>query len=171
MNEANEVPNLVQLPPGNLNPFEQVSTRWDVIVPMGVPPEAMKDPAFWAHRAMKMKPMDEIRARAEDGTWMANLVVLDSSRTWVRVMVVNVTKLTTGDVALTQASADDVKAIATKHKIIHRGPHKWSVVRISDSAVMHQGEAEKENAQAWLEAYARNTVGAPIVAAQQAVPA
>ena len=162
--------NLAQLPPGNLNPFEQVSTRWDVIVPMGVPAEAMQDPAFWAHRAVKMKPMDEIRARAEDGTWMANLVVLDSSRTWVRVMILGVYKLTTGDVALTQASADEVQAAIAKHKILHRGPHKWSVVRMADNAVMHQGEEQKDAAIAWLEGYARQTIGAPAVA-KQAVPA
>lgn len=162
--------NLAQLPPGNLNEFAQVSTRWDVMVPMGVSIDALKDPAFWAHRAVKMKPMDEIRARAEDGTWMANLVVLDSSRTWVRVLVLGTYQLTTGDVALTQASADEVKALVEKHKIIHRGPHKWSVIRESDRAVMHQGEAIKDGAIAWLESYARQTVGVATPAAKQPVP-
>lgn len=157
---------VVQLPPGNLNEFSQVSTRWDVMVPMGISIEALLDPAFWAHKAVKMKPMDEIRARAEDGTWAADLVVLDSSRTWVRVKVLNSWTLTTGDVSLTQASIDEVKALIDQHTLVHRGPHKWSVVRLSDKAVMHQGEAQKEAAQAWLDSYARATVGGSLVLKQ-----
>lgn len=166
--EATKSP--AQLPPGNLERFEQMSTRWDVVVQNGVAPEALLDPAFWAHRAMKMKPFDEIRARAEDGTWLGLYVVLDSSRTWARVKCLDLHKLTTADVALTQASTDEVRRLVDAHKVLHRGPHKWSVVRIVDNAVLHQGEEQKDSAIAWLEAHARAAVGGH-TPAKAAVPA
>ena len=159
------------LPPENLNEFAQVSTTWDVMIPKDVPIEALLDPAYWAHRAMKLKPMDEMRARAEDGTWVARLIVLDCSRTWARLKVLDKWTLTTGDVALTQASAEEVKALADKHKVIHRSQHKWSVVRIADGAVLHAGEAAREGAEAWLDAFVRQTVGANAPAPKQTAPA
>lgn len=172
MSEA-QVAAIIQLPPNNLNALDQISNRWDVEVPHGVKPEALLDPAFWAHRAPKMKPWDEIRARAQDGTWMGRYLVLDSSRVWVRVKLLEFHQLTSSDVSLTQASMGQLKDFKDQHNVVFRGMHKWSVVRKSDKAVLHQGEEQKEGAAAWLDAYARQTIGAALVPApeKQPVPA
>lgn len=149
---------LPQLAPSALQLFEQVSSRYDAAVPQGIAPEALLDPAFWAHDAKKLRPFDEIRIRAEDGTWIADLEVLDCSRTWAKVKILRIYQLTSPDVALTQASEQEVKDFVAKHQVTWRGQHKWSIVRKSDKAVLMQG-LEKDAAALWLEAHARTQIG------------
>lgn len=160
-----------QLAPDNLKQFDYNSTRHDAVVPQGVSLDDLLVPAFWAHHAIKLRPWDEVRARAEDGTWVASLLVLDTSRTWAKVHLLAFHPLTTGDVSLTQASEAEVKAFVGKHRVTFRGAHKWSVVRIADSSVLEEGRATKEEAVSWLEAHARTQVGAPVRTAAPAAVA
>lgn len=152
-----------QLPPQALQLFEYVSTRHDALIPQGVKPEELQAPAFWAHHSVRLKPYDEIRARAEDGTWMAEYVVVDASRTWARVQMKpgSMLRLSTRDVSLSQASEDQVKAFIEAHSVSYRGPHKWSVVRIADRNVLAEGIEQKDDARAWLEKHAREQFGVP----------
>jgi hypothetical protein len=149
---------ILQLAPGQLELLDYMSSRFDVRVPLGVTPENLLDPAFWAHHGVKLKPFDEIRARCDDGTWVAYYIVLDCSRTWARVQLLTKYSLTTSDVSSSQASVEEFKA---KHKIVHRGPHGWSVVREIDKAVLAQGMAVKDEAGTWLDKHARDAVGVP----------
>lgn len=57
---------------------------------------------YWAHRAAKLRPWDEIKIRANDGSWYAHLLVLESGRNWARVHMLSAWKLTTSEVAQTQ---------------------------------------------------------------------
>lgn len=161
----------VQLPPNDLATFDYVSTRFDAMVQKGVRPEDLLAPAFWAHHGVKMKPMDEVRVRAEDGTWVAYLLVLDCSRTWAKMKQLALHQLGTADVSLTQASEAEVKAFIDAHEVKHRGPLKWSVVRTSDRAVLAEGIAQREEARSWLEKHAREQVGGPAKARTEPVTA
>jgi hypothetical protein len=108
--------------------------------------------------------MNEIRARCVDGTWVGYYLVTDCSRTWARLHPLSVHRLSTSDVSESQAeSLEKMKVVYEAHKIVHRGPHKWSVVRKIDSAVLVQDLEQKDAAQTWLDAYARKeTSGASI---------
>lgn len=158
MDEKKEQP-IAQLSTTHLTVFDYVSTRYDALIGIGQKPEDLLNPAFWAHHAVKLKPMDEIRARAEDGTWMGHYLVLDCSRTWAKVKELNRWSLGTSDVALTQASQEEFKAFVAQHKIVHRGPHKWSVVRNGDSAVISEGHVQRGDAEKALDKYARAQIG------------
>jgi hypothetical protein len=160
-----------QLPPQALQGFDYVSQRHDALIPNGVKPEDMLNPAFWAHQAVKLAPWHEIRARAEDGTWVANLLVLDCSRTWAKVKQLSFHSLTTADVAISQASETEVKAIKDLHKVVHRGPHKWSVVRNEDKAVLVEGIEQRDGATEWLDKHARAQVGGAAATSQPAAVA
>jgi len=152
---------LIQLSPDALGQLDYVSTRYDARIPQGVTPQDIANPAFWAHHAIKLKPFDEIRVHTEDGTWMAYYLVLDCSRTWAKVHLLSAHRLTTGDVAMSQASEAEVKTFIEHHTIVHRGPHKWSVVRKGDKAVLVEGLGQKDEATLWLETHARANIGAP----------
>lgn len=160
MPESQDKP-LPQLAPGDFALFDHVSTRYDALIAQGVSPEQLVNPAFWAHHAVRLRPMDEIRARAADGTWMAQLVVLDCSRTWAKVKLLRMDHLTTADVALTEASIAERKAFIDGHDIVLRGQHKWCVVRRQDKVVVQEDLGTKDAAKAWLEALATNIGGAP----------
>lgn len=160
MPEKNQQQTL-QLAPNAMQLFDQGSTRYDVEVAQGVKPDALLDPAFWAHQAVKLRPMDEIRARALDGTWVANLLVLDTSRTWARVRLLQTFMLTDSGVAETQASTEEVKAFMGAHEVKYRGgTHKFSIIRKADGAVIEEGITAKGDAETKLEAIARMHVGA-----------
>jgi hypothetical protein len=149
----------VQLAPGALTLFEQSSLRYDAEIAPGVDPAELLKPAFWAHHAVRLRPWNEIRARAADGTWMANYVVLDCSRTWARVHQLDFHRLTTGEVAETQASEQEVRAYIEQHRITFRGPQKWSIVRKTGNAVVEEGIVDKLEAEKKLETLARSHVG------------
>jgi len=156
-----------QLSPTALSLFEHNSLRYDAEIPMGVKPEDLLEPTFWAHHASKLRPWNEIRARAVDGTWMGNYLVLDCSRTWARVHQLSFHRFTTGDQADTLASETDVKVYMGKHQVKFRGAHKWTILQGSD--VIKEGFATKEEATAELEQMARQVVGG--AAGRTAVPA
>ena len=150
-----------QLPPNDLHLFEHASTRFDAKIQQGVKPEDLTAPAFWAHQAQKLRPLDEIRAHAEDGTWVADLLVLDCSRTWAKVKVLAVHHLGTADVSLSQSSEAEVKAFIEAHQVSFRQQHKWSVVRKADRAVVKEGLEQKDDATTWLDKHAREQLGVP----------
>lgn len=109
-------------------------------------PQDLLDPAYWAHLSSQMKPRDRVEAWADDGTWMAEYVVLESGRTWARLHCIAAHHFTTADQARTQADA------MSPYAIEFRGPHnKWSVIRKTDREVMHEGEETVRAATEWLE--------------------
>lgn len=117
---------------------------WVAKVPKGVEPADVLDPAYWAHHGGKLSPYDKIEVRAEDGTWYQELIVMDSSRAWARVMpVTQVLRFETSDVSQS-------KTAPTGYEIQHRGPRKWSVVRTKDRAVMFEDGGDRGVAEQWM---------------------
>ena len=149
----------VQLPPNHMQEAEYQYTTWAVVAPNGLAAKALLEPGFWALYATKMKPFDEIRARAEDGTWMARFVVLEAGRTWARLQQLEHHNLGTQDVSLTKANTQALEEARKGFELKHRGPKGWSVVRLSDKQVMHEGAQSKANAATWLEGHLK-TIGA-----------
>lgn len=167
--KATKDPQVAQLQPGALELFDHVSLRYDATIQQGIGPEELEKPAFWAHHALKMRPMQEIRARAEDGTWIAYCIVLDCSRTWAKVQTLSVHRLTTGDVALTQASNEELKAFKEAHVVVFRGARKWSVKRKADNSLLVEDVETKDAAETWLDQHAREQVR-PAAAKKAAEP-
>lgn len=132
---------------GRMKLAEYERQDWVANIPFGVTVEDISNPGFWAHIATQMKPYDHIEARSEDGTWIAYLVVTGCDRAWAKVAVDRVLKLTTADVALTQAP---------QHEVTWKGPqYKFSVIRLSDSEMIKNGFLTKEEAQVWMREHER----------------
>lgn len=107
--------------------------------------EDMLKPEYWVHVASKLKPWDRIEARANDGTWWAEFMVLETGRAFARVTMMRQINLTTTDVAQSQNSA------LIEYQVLWRGPHcKWSVIRNSDKQVLHEGNGSRDGAETWL---------------------
>lgn len=117
---------------------------WVARVPKGVEPADVLEPSYWAHHGGKLSPYDKIEVRAEDGTWYQELIVMDSSRAWARVLpVTKVLRFETADVSQS-------KTAPVGYEITHRGARKWSVVRTKDRAVMSEDHAQRDSAEQWL---------------------
>ena len=121
---------------------------WIANVEFGITLEQILNPSYWGFMSIQLKPYDQIEARAEDGSWIAYLIVTGSDRTWSRVVVDRVVKLTTGDVSQTQA--------AVQHEVVWKGPqYKYSVIRLADSERIREGFTTKEEAALWLREHER----------------
>lgn len=108
-------------------------------------PEDLLAPDYWAHISQELTQRARIEAWANDGAWMAEYVVLDTGRNWAKLHLLHKYQLTRLDPAQAEAEA------ASPYSIEHRGPHsKWSVLRKSDSAVVHEGEETRDGAAGWL---------------------
>lgn len=107
-------------------------------------PEDLLEPEYWTHVAEKFKPFDKIEARADDGSWYAELIVLETSRRWTRMHLLQKADLTTKDVSLTQSKLQEFA-------VDWKGPHrKFCVIRLSDQEILHDAEQTKAGAHSWL---------------------
>lgn len=131
--------------PARLKLVEHAISNWVACVEQGVTREELKSPEYWQHIAPKCKPWDQIKALADDGTFYAEYLVLSAGRAWLKVFELNYINLTSSDVSVTQADTQD------GYTVKWRGPHaKYSVIRDTDSAIIHEGENDKEAATLWL---------------------
>lgn len=121
---------------------------WVANIEFGLTVEDIMVPGFWAHMASQLKPYDHIEARSDDGLWIAYLIVTGCDRTWARVVVDRVVKLTSKDVSETQA--------VTQHKVEWKGPqNKFTVIRLSDAEALKTGFSTKDEATQWMREHER----------------
>jgi hypothetical protein len=124
-------------------------TVWVATALENTEPQDMLKPEYWAHVSAQLKPWDRIEVRANDGAWLAELLVLETARNWARVHILNAYKLTTGDVSLTQS---EIKGRYSEFRIEHMGPHdKWCIIRRSDNQKLHEGGESQDAAMRWLD--------------------
>lgn len=156
-----ELVQVKQLAPGqqHLNQIDYCSTRFDARIPIGVTAKDLLSPDFWAHHAQELKPRDEIRAWSEDGSWIAYYLVLDNSRTWAKLQLLQ-------EYSLSQAmgSSEELAKFMESHEIKYRGAAGWSVIRKADGAVLQERMTDKNTAIVWLEQNARTQTGVPTMA-------
>lgn len=131
----------------NLKEAEFVRPVYCATIPIGTDPEDLLKPEYWAHVATHLRPWARIEARAEDGTWFAEYIVLSVDRTWARVRMLAKYNLTSQDTSISQAE----KISQSGFEIKWRGGAKWSVIRKVDSAVMKEGMERDEAEMALIQ--------------------
>lgn len=128
--------------PQHLGEAEHKRHDWVVDVPIKVTLEECMEPGYWAHVAEQMEPLDHIHLRAEDGSWVAYLIVSFCERNYARTVLDRVIKLD-----MTQTAPVD----SIKHKVEWKGNiHKFTVIRVADGASVQSGFAKQELAADWL---------------------
>ena len=119
-------------------------------IPMGVTLEDVLEPSYWAHMAEMMVPLDHIEVRAEDGSWVAFLIVQFCERNYARVVLDRIVKM---------SPDTEVPVASIKHRVEWKGPQlKYCVIRVADSQILKREVKTKEEANAWLLEHER-TVG------------
>lgn len=137
---------LLPMEPARIKEASFLTTHYVATASEGAEPEDLMNPAYWAHIAATLKPWDRIDVRANDGSWWAQLLVLEASRSWARVHCLGIHNLTTADVAQTLA-----EQMQLPYEVAYKGPHnKWSVIRRSDNQVVHDQEETSEGAVTWM---------------------
>lgn len=133
------------LGPNGLSVAEYKRVQWYCEAAEGVTPEDILKPEYWAHVAAKMGPFHRIEVVSTDCTWAADLMVLAHSRTAAKVKLLSLHQFEDGFA--------DISGVNKSHEIKHRGPRKWSIIRLSDSAVIKENFQTREEAEAALRDY------------------
>ena len=118
---------------------------WVVDVEQSTQQNDIMNPAFWGNVSNQMGQFDRIEVRCEDGSWLAELLVLESGNNYARVKCLSCIELEDHEVEQTAAPAE------VGYEVFYRGTHhKWAVKRLSDNEVIHNGESSRAAAHAWV---------------------
>ncbi len=125
---------------------ENTRNVWSVVPEVGIKPEDMVEPSYWAHVSAHLRPCDRIEAHAEDGTFFAEFLVVSSGRQTAKVVLLRKIDL----------EADDAPSASDEFSVQWKGPHhKFAVVRLSDRATLQHSFETKEAALGWLSSNSR----------------
>lgn len=130
---------MTQLAPKFFQPAEVMRNQWHVKPEYGTPPEALRDPSYWAHVSAQLRPGDVIYAMPDDKSYFSELLVIDAGKLFAKVCELRCVKLTASQVL-------NVK-VPDGYEIKFRGPRKWSVLRGDD---VLKEDMEKQQAEQWL---------------------
>ena len=130
------------LMPDRCKHAEFTNTRWTVNVESGRTPQDILAPSYWSHTAFQMQPFDEIQARAEDGKWVAYLVVRFCEKNFAIMHL---------DRLIEFKDNAEIPETSIRHKVEWKGPqHQYAVIRLSDSQMLHSKCKTREEAAEWL---------------------
>lgn len=137
---------MTQLQTNRFKLTEHENNDWTVYPEHGTPFEAVLEAGFWAHVSAKMRPYDEIRVIAEDGSYYGRLIVQDAGKLYAKVAKLEYIELNKVDV-------QQAGPILQGHEVKWRGPvDKWCVMRGKDA--LKKGMT-KEEAYSWLGQYSK----------------
>jgi len=141
--------------PQTLKLAEHRRNQWSVVAPMGVTPERALEVDYWVHCVNRIKEGDVVEMFAIDGSWYAQYVVDKVTPTiGIRMWQVLLAdrRVVASEAAPAALAAED-RGAESDYEVAFGGAHRWRVVRISDKAVVHKGEASEGDARTWLKEY------------------
>lgn len=119
-----------------------IRTVWSAQPEPGTTLEDMLLPEYWTNVAKTFKAGDRVEVTAADGEWFAELFVRSTTDQSVRVHPLRHTVFGTAQTKNENPAID----------IRHRGGAGWSVIRLSDKAVLFEGGKTREQADDWVKA-------------------
>lgn len=118
------------------------------VLPSGVPFEDVKDPAFWAHCAYKLRAGDEIAVHSDDMSFFGRLYVRDVSAPGQQKLS-NRAVVAVLDFKEFEPMAQGAKT--KTHEVVFLGPHmQWCVKSLKDQRVVKERCGTAEEAAAWM---------------------
>jgi hypothetical protein len=132
---------MTQLAPNGLKPSESIRNQWHAEPEHGTPPEALLDPAYWAHVSVKMRRKDIVCALAVDNSYFSELLVIDVGKNYAKVVQLRCVQITQAQIVR--------NPIPDGFEIKFRGKEtKWSVLRGKD--VLKDKLETPDAAEQWL---------------------
>jgi len=125
---------------------EYMRTVWHDVPAPGTPFESVLDPKYWQHVSGFLKPRDRIEVDAEDGSYFAELMVIDAGRLYAKVELMRKHDFAAPGV---EAATD------SPYEIKWAGRAKWRVLRKADRAPVRDGFNDRESAELWAAAHAK----------------
>ena len=129
----------------DLQPAEQSRVVYSLPAPRGTTLGEIQRPDFWTHVASTLRITDRVEVFPVDGSFWADLLVIEVSGTIVRVKLINSLDLTPEGDDKVQPPAESL------YKLVYAGPReKHCVVRIADGVKLASDFPSKTEANKWL---------------------
>lgn len=97
MSAKKKVVQIFPVKPAEFQTAEHRYRRFDCVVPAGLTQKQLEDPKLWVNVATKLMMFDEVRAIADDHSFVAYLLVLFCQGTDARLKVINGVELESMD--------------------------------------------------------------------------
>lgn len=110
-------------------------------------PKDLLKPEFWLHVAAVVKVLDRIEVIPESGEYFAELIVVDQSKTSLRVRLLRFVPLIEGSGA--ETTGEDVSN-DPDFEVAWRGGAKWTVLRKVDKVMIYRDMPSRDAALAKL---------------------
>lgn len=118
------------------------------VLPLGTPFDAVKDPAYWAHVAYKLRPGDEITVHSDDMSFFGRLYVRDVSAPGLQKLNNRAVVAVLSHVEFDAIARD---ARTKTHEVVYLGPHmQWCVRALKDHRVVKERCGTADEAAAWM---------------------
>ncbi len=122
--------------------------RFSAMVAPGTTKAMLEDPSFWSNVKNRLRTFDEVRVMAEDGSFMARVLVVYADALAAHARVLEMHDL--GDV--------DIEALQggqTRYQCQQKGVLKWCIVDTETGNFIRQGIGTRSVAERELEEYLR----------------
>ena len=130
--------------PLNVQLAQHAYRMFNVSVPVKIEKETLTNSVLWEHIARDISLFSELRVVAEDGSFMARLLVVHVLGTDVRTRVLEYHEFEDIDY-----STENVGEYFTQL----RGPKRWCIVKRSDGTIVMEGIQNKATAERELGEY------------------
>lgn len=137
--------------PNSISPVGYTRNSWEFIAARGVTLADVIIPEYWLHFAQQLRPNDKIEVICEDGTWYAQLLVINADRTWAKVHV-----LSHHD--LTQARSDTPARAEDEYDVDWTPSGKWTITKKSQKGQppLKDGFLSRLEAYQWLDGHIKS---------------
>jgi len=121
---------IVPVKPSEFGRAQHTYTSHNAIVASGTKEKDLTKADLWDHVAYQLKMYDEVRAIAEDGSFVATLIVTFKHANKALLTVTNFTKLET--VSFEEEAGLD------RYSVKQRGVKKWCIIDNNDASVVEE---------------------------------
>lgn len=122
--------------------------KFDYSVPRGTNHAELLRPDYWQHVANQFKQGDTITARAEDGSWRADLEVVSADRLWAKVYML-------GFWDLTKSHENMPKTQEEEYDVLYSPMDKFFIIKKGQENLpaLKTGFQTKLEAYQWLDGH------------------
>lgn len=132
----------VSITPERMSLSEMARQEWVATAEFGTLLTDLTKPEFFAHMAQRMQIYDHVEVIAEDGSWIADLIIMNKGSNWTQNHIKYKHEFKAEEV---QQGLNE-----PEYRISWKGPHlMFCVERIADNARIKE-KMTREEAQLWL---------------------
>lgn len=132
----------MQVPPSRMQGREFANNDHVITIESKWTLDDVVKPIFWGSTWQKLRKYDKIAVRVDDGSWYAEVMVVQVGTGYAFVRVMEFVDFN-GDASAAPVSDD--------YEVTELGPHKkWCVIRKADRTVLKEKSETKREAEDWL---------------------